>query len=80
VEESQKQQNYMLIGTFELLAAKQHQYDGYESYIGALREYWTAYVELCRAAGGRFPGARTIDDMQQSGALPEYESTSAERP
>lgn len=56
VDESQKQQNYMLIGTIELLAAKQHQYEGYQAYVDALRDYWSAYVGLMRATGGRFPG------------------------
>jgi len=56
VEESQKQQNYMLIGTFELIAARQHQYEGYEAYLDALRDYWLATIDLMRATGGRFPG------------------------
>ncbi len=59
VEESQKQQNYMLIGTFELLAAKQHQVEGYEAYIDALRDYWLARIELVQATGGRFPELTT---------------------
>ena len=70
VEESQKQQNYMLIGAFELLSAKQHQYEGYEAYIGALRDYWLAYVELLRATGGRFPGAPALTPEPSIGELP----------
>lgn len=62
VEESQKQQNYMLIGTFELLAAKQHQIEGYEAYIDALRDYWLAHIDLVRTTGGRFPGLATAPD------------------
>jgi cobalt-zinc-cadmium efflux system outer membrane protein len=57
VDESQKQQNYMLIGTFELLSAKQHQYEGYQAYLDALRDYWIAYVELTRVTGGRVASA-----------------------
>lgn len=57
VDESQKQQNYMLIGTFELLSAKQHQYEGYQAYLDALRDYWIAYVELTRVTGGRVADA-----------------------
>lgn len=66
VEESQKQQNYMLIGTFELLTAKQHQIEGYEAYIDAVRDYWLALVDLLRATGGRFPG---WVNTQDGGAL-----------
>ncbi len=74
VEESLKQQNYMLIGTFELLTAKQHQYEGYEAYIDALRDYWVAYVELIRATGGRFPGLSPPTDAQRAEPLAAIES------
>ena len=62
VDESRKQQNFMLIGTFELLAAKQHQVEGYEAYIDALRDYWLARIDLLRATGGRFPGMSAATD------------------
>lgn len=80
VEESQKQQNYMLIGTFELLAAKQHQYEGYDAYIGALRDYWLATIDLVRATGGRFPGLQVIPGERNVEPLAAIESISGERP
>lgn len=80
VAESQKQQNYMLIGTFDLLAAKQHQYEGYEAYIGALRDYWLASIELMRATGGRFPGLQVDGDKQRVEPLAAIESLSGEIP
>ena len=80
VEESQKQQNYMLIGTFELLAAKQHQYEGYDAYIGALRDYWLASIELMRATGGRFPDSQAGPGGQRVEPLASIESISGERP
>jgi len=70
VEESRKQQNYMLIGAFDLLAVKRHQYEGYESYVGALRNYWLAYVELIRTTGGRYPGAKPGSDGQRMEGQP----------
>lgn len=80
VEESQKQQNYMLIGAFDLLAAKQHQYDGYEAYVGALRDYWLAYVELIRATGGRYPGSKSGSDGQRMEPLAAIEARPGEHP
>lgn len=71
VDESRKQQNYMLIGAFDLLAAKQHQYEGYEAYVGALRNYWLAHVELLRATGGRYPGSQPGSNVQRMDAIAE---------
>lgn len=80
VEESLKQQNFMLIGTFELLAAKQHQIEGYETYIDALRDYWLAQIELVRATGGRFPGLVTTPAGQAIEPLAYNTTASGERP
>jgi cobalt-zinc-cadmium efflux system outer membrane protein len=51
--------NFMLIGAFELIQARQEEYDAYQGYVEAIRDYWLARVELARAVGGRLPG----DDM-----------------
>ena len=80
VEENQKQQNYMLIGTCELLTAKQHQYEGYDAYIEALRNYWLATIELVRATGGRFPGSQVGPGEKHVEPLAAIESISGERP
>ena len=80
VEESQKQQNYMLIGTFELLAAKQHQFDGFEAYIDALRDYWLARIDLARATGGRIPGLDGATPGQPVDPLASNDVVSGERP
>jgi cobalt-zinc-cadmium efflux system outer membrane protein len=55
VAESQKEVNFMLIGVFELLAAKQQEYDAYQEYLEAVRDYWISRVELRRSVGGRLP-------------------------
>ena len=55
VSESQKQQNYMLIGVFELLMAKQEEYDAYQEYLETVRDYWIARAQLRKAVGGRLP-------------------------
>lgn len=53
VEQAQRYQNYMLIGQFELILAKRDEYDAYQQYLEAVRDYWIARSELQRAAGGR---------------------------
>lgn len=45
VERSQQEQNFMLIGVFELIQAKVQEYNAYESYLEAVRDYWLARVE-----------------------------------
>ncbi len=55
VARTQEQVNYMLVGVFELLAARQQEYDAYQGYLEAVRDYWIARVELRAAVGGRLP-------------------------
>ncbi len=56
VAQQQLQQNFMLIGQFELLLAKQQEYDTWQGYLEAIRDAWLARVELERAIGGALPG------------------------
>ncbi len=51
---TEEQYNYMLVGAFDLLMAKQSEYDAYRDAIEAVRDYWTTRVELQRAIGGSF--------------------------
>ena len=55
VARSQEQQNYMIIGVFELIQAKRQEYDAYQSYLEAIRDYWLARTDLLRAVGARLP-------------------------
>lgn len=57
VARAQEQQNYMLIGIFELILAKQQEYEAYAGYIEAVRDYWVARAELTRAVGRRLPSS-----------------------
>jgi len=59
VARSQEQQNYMIIGVFELIQAKRQEYDAYQSYLEAIRDYWLARTELSRAVGARLPSDTT---------------------
>jgi len=55
VELTQREYNYMLVGGFDLLVAKQQEFDAYDEYIAAVTGYWTAHADLQRAVGGRLP-------------------------
>ena len=59
VARSQEQQNYMIIGVFELIQAKRQEYDAYQSYLEAIRDYWLARTDLMRAVGARLPSEST---------------------
>ena len=47
--------NGMFISPFQLLAARQGELDAERGSIEALRDYWSARVELARAVGGALP-------------------------
>jgi len=51
VAQTQLEVNYMLRGAFELIAAKQAEYDAYQEYVETVRDYWLARSELDRAVG-----------------------------
>jgi cobalt-zinc-cadmium efflux system outer membrane protein len=55
VTRSQEQQNFMFIGVFELIQAKIKEFDAYQGYLEAVRDYWLARVDLTRAVGQRLP-------------------------
>lgn len=59
VTRSQQEQNYMLIGVFELIQAKALELDAYQGYLEAVRDYWLARMELTRAVGSRLPSEMT---------------------
>jgi cobalt-zinc-cadmium efflux system outer membrane protein len=50
-----KKYNYMLTGAFDLLIAKQQEYQAYQKYLEALRDYWIIRAEMQRSLGGRLP-------------------------
>jgi cobalt-zinc-cadmium efflux system outer membrane protein len=74
-EQTQKQLNYMLAGTFELLLARQQQYDAFQRYDDALRDYWLARIALAEAVGtvlpsdaGIGPAEFAIDSLLKTGS------------
>lgn len=61
---TQEQYNFMLMDTFDLLAAKRAEIDAARSYLDALRDYWIVRADLERAVGGRLPGDEPSHDMR----------------
>ncbi|NNL76488.1 MAG: TolC family protein [Desulfobacterales bacterium] len=51
-----KNYNYMLTGAFDLLMAKQQEFEAYQKYLEAIRDYWVIRADMQRSLGGRLPG------------------------
>ncbi|WP_444904802.1 TolC family protein [Microbulbifer sp. CnH-101-E] len=64
VAQAQLEENFMLIGTFELLLSKQREYDAYQGYLEVLGEYWVARAALAQAIGRRLPSSDLISSGQ----------------
>jgi cobalt-zinc-cadmium efflux system outer membrane protein len=47
--------NYMLTGVFDLLIARQNEFDNYQNYIETVRDYWVTRTQIQYAVGGRLP-------------------------
>jgi cobalt-zinc-cadmium efflux system outer membrane protein len=51
-----KKYNYMLTGAFDLIVAKQQEFEAYQKYLEAVRDYWIIRADMQRSLGGRLPG------------------------
>ncbi len=61
VDLTMQKYNYMLVGAFDLLIAKQKEFDDYQKYIEAVRDYWIIRADITKAAGGRLPAEIKTD-------------------
>jgi cobalt-zinc-cadmium efflux system outer membrane protein len=52
---TQERYNFMLVGAFELIEAKRREFDAYQEYIEAVRDYWLTRSDFLRAIGGAVP-------------------------
>ena len=64
---SQEKYDAMLLGVYQLIQARQSEFDAYREYIEASRDYWIARSDLERAIGGRIPTATSPDTSSPSG-------------
>lgn len=60
---SQQRYDAMLLGTYQLLLAKQSEFDSYREAIEAQRDYWKAHSDLERAVGSQV-GAVGADSLR----------------
>lgn len=65
VELTLQQYNYMLVGTFDLLMAKHQEFETYQKYLEAVRDYWITRAELRRAVGGSLPTPESAGELSQ---------------
>lgn len=65
---SQEEQNFMLIGIFEVIQAKTQEYDAYQGYLEAIRDYWLARVDLARLVGVQLPSESQVTEGGPSAA------------
>lgn len=63
--------NFMLKGVFELLLARQEEFDAYQEYLEAVRDYWLAYAELKQALGGQLSLPEASGPSVGTPALPD---------
>jgi cobalt-zinc-cadmium efflux system outer membrane protein len=65
---SQQQYDAMLLGVYQLIQAKQNEFDAYRGYIEALRDYWIARSDLERAVGTRLTEITTVSADRKDGS------------
>jgi cobalt-zinc-cadmium efflux system outer membrane protein len=73
---TQEQYNFMLVDTFDLLAAKRESIAVYREYIDSVRHYWELHARLQQAVGGRLPIGMTpaLSMPEPSPLLPSSDS------
>lgn len=59
---TQQEVNYMLKSPFDLILAREQEFDAYRGDVEAVRDYWTARADLSRAVGTRLPSDARIGD------------------
>ena len=82
VELSQQEYDAMLLGVYQLIAAKRGEVTAYREYIETVRDYWTARADLELALGGSLAPAARADASPPAGPPrpPEPEAPAAPMP
>jgi cobalt-zinc-cadmium efflux system outer membrane protein len=70
VRRTQERVTYMLVGVFDLIRAKQDEYEAYQSYLEAVRDYWLARTELALAVGAPLPSSAQASEETVQPELP----------
>ena len=77
VARTQEEVNFMLVGVFELILAKREEYDAYQEYLEAVRDYWLARTQLRGVVGGALPddGRELTPTIGVDAVLPQATTT-----
>jgi cobalt-zinc-cadmium efflux system outer membrane protein len=70
---SQERYDAMLLGIYQLLAAKQSEVNAYREAIEAARDYWLARVDLERTVAVRFPSPAPLGPEKAAPAAPMHD-------
>lgn len=60
-EETQKHYNYMLLGNYDLIRAKQNEILAYKEYVDSLKDYWITRSEIEKAVSSKLPLGKSMD-------------------
>ncbi len=64
-EETQKHYNYMLLGNYDLIRAKQNEILANKEYIESLKEYWIARSGLEKAISSKLPLSKSVNKIMK---------------
>lgn len=70
VDFSRQEYNFMLIGAFQLLQARQNEIEAQHAYIESLREYWIARSDLEHAVGGQLTASEKVSVVGEPATEP----------
>ena len=73
-ELSQRNYNFMLLGPYQLIMAKQNEINAQGEYVESLKDYWINHADLQRALGGDIRPAGREPAPSPPGALPNGHS------
>ncbi len=79
-ELSQRHYNFMLLGPYQLIMAKQNEINAQSEYLESLKDYWINHADLQRALGGDLPPAGKEPASSPPGVLPNGDDRSSEPP
>jgi outer membrane protein, heavy metal efflux system len=74
---TQQQYDAMLLGVYQLLQARQMEFETYRQYIEVLRDYWIARSDLERAVGMRLPRKPAVEKPASPSPAPKATPTQA---
>ncbi|OLE67430.1 MAG: hypothetical protein AUG09_02510 [Acidobacteria bacterium 13_1_20CM_2_68_7] len=79
-ELSQRNYNFMLLGPYQLIMAKQNEINAQSEYLESLKDYWMGHADLQRALGGDIRPAGKEPASSPPGAASNSDDRPSEQP